>query len=41
LIKGIEPPFDPDILSYRGRIRGRGPPLNKGEGVCQTDKGGR
>jgi len=40
LIKGIDPPFDPVILSYKRGDTGEGAPIFKGEGVCQTIEGG-
>jgi len=41
LQEGLTPLLTPDIVSERGRIRGEGPPLNEGEGVCQRYEGGR
>ena len=32
---GLTPLLEPDNVSYRGRIRGEGTPINEEEGVCQ------
>ena len=35
--RGLTPFLTPDIVSVRGGIRGRGPPLFRGGGVCQSE----
>ena len=41
LQEGLTPLLTLTLCPIRGGIRGEGPPLNEGRGVCQRYEGGR